>query len=312
MTKTVSKRANARQGPRKSKKAKKSGSDVVFDIVLYTLCILILIIVAYPLYFIIIASFSNPTEVSNGNVWLFPKGITLDGYREVFRYNMIWVGYRNTIFYTVLGTLVGLAVNIPAAYALSRKDLVGRKLFSFYFIFTMFFSGGLIPTYFTVRDFHFYDNPWVMIIPFSVSVYNIIIARTFFSSSLPESILEASQIDGCSNFRFFFQIALPLSKAVLAVIALYIAVAQWNSYFNALIYIRNEELKPLQLVIRNILVTNEAMVGTGDGLAALEARRLANLMKYAVIIISTVPIMCFYPFVQKHFSQGVMIGSVKG
>lgn len=228
------------------------------------------------------------------------------------RHPELWIGYRNTIVYTVLGTVIGLAVNIPAAYALSRRDLVGRKIITFYFIFTMFFNGGLIPTYFTVRDFSLYDTFWVMVLPFSVVVYHIIIARTFFDSSLPQGILDAAQIDGCGNLRFFFQIALPLSKAVLAVIALYTAVSQWNAYFNALVYIRNEELKPLQLVIRNILITNQAMAGTGDGLAAQEARRLSELMKYAVIIISTVPIMCVYPFVQKYFSQGVMIGAIKG
>lgn len=287
-------------------------NDLIFNIVLYGVSILILIVVIYPLYFIVIASFSNPTEVANGKVWFVPSQFTLDGYKEIMRHPELWIGYRNTIFYTVLGTVIGLAVNIPAAYALSRRDLVGRKLITFFFIFTMFFNGGLIPTYFTIRDFGLYDTFWVMVLPFSVVVYHIIIARTFFDSSLPQGILDAAQIDGCGNLRFFFQIALPLSKAVLAVIALYTAVSQWNAYFNALVYIRNEDLKPLQLVIRNILITNQAMAGTGDGLAAQEARRLSELMKYAVIIISTVPIMCVYPFVQKYFSQGVMIGAIKG
>ena len=287
-------------------------NDLIFNIILYGMSIIILLIVIYPLYFIVIASFSNPTEVANGKVWFVPSQFTVDGYKEIMRHSELWNGYRNTIVYTVLGTVTGLAVNIPAAYALSRRDLVGRKLITFFFIFTMFFNGGLIPTYFTIRDFGLYDTFWVMVLPFSVVVYHIIIARTFFDSSLPQGILDAAQIDGCGNLRFFFQIALPLSKAVLAVIALYTAVSQWNAYFNALVYIRNEDLKPLQLVIRNILITNQAMAGTGDGLAAQEARRLSELMKYAVIIISTVPIMCVYPFVQKYFSQGVMIGAIKG
>ena len=287
-------------------------NDLIFNIILYGMSIIILLIVIYPLYFIVIASFSNPTEVANGKVWFVPSQFTVDGYKEIMRHSELWTGYRNTIVYTVLGTVIGLAVNIPAAYALSRRDLVGRKLIPFFFIFTMFFNGGLIPTYFTIRDFGLYDTFWVMVLPFSVVVYHIIIARTFFDSSLPQGILDAAQIDGCGNLRFFFQIALPLSKAVLAVIALYTAVSQWNAYFNALVYIRNEDLKPLQLVIRNILITNQAMAGTGDGLAAQEARRLSELMKYAVIIISTVPIMCVYPFVQKYFSQGVMIGAIKG
>ena len=287
-------------------------NDLIFNIILYGMSIIILLIVIYPLYFIVIASFSNPTEVANGKVWFVPSQFTVDGYKEIMRHSELWTGYRNTIVYTVLGTVIGLAVNIPAAYALSRRDLVGRKLITFFFIFTMFFNGGLIPTYFTIRDFGLYDTFWVMVLPFSVVVYHIIIARTFFDSSLPQGILDAAQIDGCGNLRFFFQIALPLSKAVLAVIALYTAVSQWNAYFNALVYIRNEDLTPLQLVIRNILITNQAMAGTGDGLAAQEARRLSELMKYAVIIISTVPIMCVYPFVQKYFSQGVMIGAIKG
>lgn len=296
----------------KSIRRQVTGKDLAFNIVLYAICIIILLIVVYPLYFIVIASFSNPTEVANGKVWLWPSQFTVDGYKEILRHAEIWVGYRNTIFYTVVGTLIDLAVNIPAAYALSRRDLVGRKVITFYFIFTMFFNGGLIPTYFTIRDFGLYNSFWVMVLPFSVVVYHIIIARTFFDSSLPQGLLDAAQIDGCSNLRFFFQIALPLSKAVLAVIALYTAVAQWNAYFNALVYIRDDGLKPLQLIIRNILITNQSIAGTGDGLAVQEARRLSELMKYAVIIVTTVPIMCVYPFVQKYFSKGVMIGAIKG
>ena len=287
-------------------------NDLIFNIILYGISAFILLIVIYPMYFIIIASFSNPTEVANGKVWFVPSQFTVDGYKEIMRHAELWVGYRNTIVYTALGTVIGLAVNIPAVYALSRRDLVGRRVFTLFFVFTMFFGGGLIPTYFTIRNFGLYDTIWVMVLPFSVAVYHIIIARTFFDSSLPQGILDAAMIDGCGNLRFFFQIALPLSKAVLAVIALYTAVGQWNAYFNALVYIRTEELKPLQLVVRNILITNQAMAGTGDGLAAQEARRLSELMKYAVIIISTVPIMCIYPFVQKYFSQGIMIGAIKG
>lgn len=296
----------------KSIRRQVTGKDLAFNIVLYAICIIILLIVVYPLYFIVIASFSNPTEVANGKVWLWPSQFTVDGYKEILRHAEIWVGYRNTIFYTVAGTLIGLAVNIPAAYALSRRDLVGRKVITFYFIFTMFFNGGLIPTYFTIRDFGLYNSFWVMVLPFSVVVYHIIIARTFFDSSLPQGLLDAAQIDGCSNLRFFFQIALPLSKAVLAVIALYTAVAQWNAYFNALVYIKDDGLKPLQLIIRNILITKQSIAGPGDGLSAQEARRLSELMKYAVIIVTTVPIMCVYPFVQKYFSKGVMIGAIKG
>lgn len=284
--------------------------DIIFDIIVYFLCTLAIIIVAYPLYFMIIASFSNPNEVAGGNVWFWPKGFTLDGYKAILENSQIWTGYRNTIIYTLVGTFINLAVNIPAAYALSRKDLVGRGFFTFYFVFTMFFNGGLIPTYFVIKDFGLYDTFWVMVLPFSVAVYNMIIARTFFANSLPQGLWDAAQIDGCSNTRFFFQMALPLSKAVLAVIALYSAVAHWNSYFNALIYLKDQDLIPLQLVLRNILIISESL-SEGNGEAAIIARRMASLIKYAVIIVSTVPIMCMYPFVQKYFSQGVMIGAIK-
>ena len=287
-------------------------NDLIFNIILYGMSIIILLIVIYPLYFIVIASFSNPTEVANGKVWFVPSQFTVDGYKEIMRHSELWTGYRNTIVYTVLGTVTGLAVNIPAAYALSRRDLVGRKLITFFFIFTMFFNGGLIPTYFTIRDFGLYDTFWVMVLPFSVVVYHIIIARTFFDSSLPQGILDAAQIDGCGNLTFFFKIVLPLSKAVIAVIALWSAVGHWNAYFNALIYLRSDVLQPLQIVLRNILISNQTMSMMMTGTAVTEARQAAELIKYGVIVVSSAPIMCMYPFVQKYFNQGAMIGAVKG
>ncbi|MDU2241375.1 MAG: carbohydrate ABC transporter permease [Paenibacillus sp.] len=286
-------------------------SDRVMEVLLYVFSVLFLIVLMYPLYFIVIASFSDPSTVANGQVWFVPKGFTLDGYKELFKHENIWIGYRNTILYTVVGTAIGLVVNVSAAYALSRKDLVGRKFLSLFFIFTMFFSGGLIPTFLTIRDFHLYDTFLVMVLPFSVIVYDIIVARTFFQSSIPEDLWEAAQIDGCGNLRYFAQIVLPLSKAIIAVLGLWIAVGYWNSYFNALIYLKNPDLHPLQLVLRNILITNQMQSGMGTGEAAQIALRLANLMRYSVIIIATVPIMCVYPFLQKYFNQGVMIGAVK-
>ena len=278
---------------------------------LYVFAVLFLIVLIYPLYFIVIASFSDPSAVAGGQVWLYPKGFTLDGYRELLKHDRIWIGYRNTILYTAVGTAIGLAVNIGAAYALSRKDLVGRKFFSLYFIFTMFFSGGLIPTFLTIRDFQLYDTFLVMVLPFSVVVYNVIVARTFFQSSIPGDLWEAAQIDGCGNLRYFFQVVLPLSKAIIAVLGLWIAVGYWNSYFNALIYLKDPNLHPLQLILRNILITNQMQSGLGSGEAAQIALRLANMMRYSVIIVATVPILCLYPFVQKYFNQGVMIGAVK-
>ncbi len=281
------------------------------EVMVYTFAAIFLVILIYPLYFIVIASFSDPSAVGSGQVNLVPKGFTLDGYKELFRHDNIWAGYRNTIFYTIVGTAIGVIVNISAAYAMSRKELVGRNGLSIFFIITMFFNGGLIPTFMTIRDLHLYNTFWVMVVPFSVSVYNIIVARTFFQTSIPNDLWEAAQLDGCGHIRYFIRVVLPLSKAIVAVLGLWIAVSQWNSYFNALIYLKKQNLYPLQLVLRNILITNQMQSSLGSGEAAQIAMRLANLMRYSVIIVATVPIMCVYPFIQKYFNQGVMIGAVK-
>lgn len=290
----------------------KKSHDGAINAILYAAAFLILLVVIYPLYFIVIASFSDPSAVAGGQVWLLPKGVTLDGYRELLRHRDLWVGYWNTILYTVFGTLIGLAVNVPAAYAFSRRDMPGRRVLMTIFIFTMFFNGGLIPTFLTIKRFQMYNTFWVMVLPFSVSVFNIIVARTFFQSSIPGELWDAAQIDGCGNLRYFFQMVLPLSKAILAVLTLWMAVGQWNSYFTALIYLKDQSLYPLQLVLRNILITGQMQAALGTGEAAQIALRLANLMRYSVIIVATVPIMCVYPFVQKYFNKGVMIGAVKG
>lgn len=286
--------------------------DKVFRFFLYLISGFILLIVLYPLYFVVIASFSDPSAVASGQVWLVPKGLTLDGYKELFRHNEIWTGYANTILYTIVGTFIGVAVNIFAAYALSKKDLVGRKVLMWLFVFTMFFNGGLVPTFITIKDFGLYNTFWVMVLPFSVSVYNIIVARTFFENTIPAELNDAAKIDGCGNIYYFFKIVLPLSKAILAVIALWTAVGMWNSYFNALVYLKDSWRFPLQLALRNILITNNLQMSFGSGEAMQIALRLSNLMRYSVIIVSTLPIMCVYPFAQKYFNQGVMIGAVKG
>ena len=293
-------------------KVRSQRSDVAFNIILYAACTLLLLLILYPLWFIVIASFSDPSAVAGGHVWLLPVGFTLDGYEELLKQANVWIGYRNTIAYTLVGTLIALAVNIPAAYALSRRDLWGRRALMGLYVFTMFFSGGLIPTFLTIQQVGLYNTFWVMVLPFFVSAYNIIVARTFFQNSLPAELWDAAQVDGCGNLRFFFTMALPLSKAVVSVIALWTAVGQWNSYFNALIYIRDGSLHPLQLIMRNILITNQSFAALGTGEAAIIAMRKANLVRYAMIIVSTVPIMCVYPFIQKYFDQGVMIGSIKG
>lgn len=293
-------------------KVKKSKSDRIFDFFLYLIAAIIVIIMVYPMYFILIASISNPTDVSLGNIVLFPKGINFKGYQKLMEYSQLWVGYKNTLIYTSLGTIASLIFNIPAAYALSRKDLCGRKLFTLFYLIPMFFTGGLIPTYMVIKDFELLDTIWVMVVPFSVITYYIIVARTFFANSIPGDLWEAAQLDGCGNLNFFFRIVLPLSKAVIAVIALWTAVGQWNSYFNALIYLRSPELQPLQLVLRNILISNQTISAQSSGAAAVEAKQMADLIKYAIIVISSAPIMCMYPFVQKYFNQGVMLGSLKG
>ena len=292
-------------------KRKALSKDRFTNILFYIIAIIMSLLVVYPLWFVIIASFSNPADVANGEVWLWPKKWDLSGYKELFKQEQIWISYRNTIIYTVVGTFIALAVNIPAGYAMSRRDLAGKKWINVFYLIPMFISGGLIPTYFVVKNFGLLDSFWVMVLPFSVSTYNIIVARTFFKSSLPETLWEAAQIDGCGTIRYFFQFALPLSKAVLAVIGLWTAVGIWNSWFNALIYIQNEALQPLQLLLRRILISNQSLLGAATGTMAQELRQLSDMMKYASIVISTLPIMCLYPFLQKYFNQGVMIGAVK-
>ena len=285
---------------------------LAFGITLYGAALVVMAIVVYPVWFIVVASFSDPTAVSTGKVWFLPVGFTLDGYRALLANGTIWIGYRNTILYAIAGTFIALAVNVPAAYALSRTDLAFRWPITIYFLITMFFSGGLIPTFLVVQDFGLYDTFWVMVLPFSVSIYNIIVARTFFQGNIPSELREAAEMEGCGNIRFFFTMVLPLSKAIISVLALWSLVGHWNSYFTALVYLRDAALYPLQLILRNILVSNQMMSAMGTGEAAQIALRTASLIRYAAIIVATLPVMLMYPFVQKHFNQGVMIGAVKG
>lgn len=283
-------------------------SEKLFNIVTYIIGFLIILIILYPLYFVLIASVSDPNYVRNGMTLLLPKGVTLDAYKMVFEDKQVWKGYYNTIIYTLGATLFSLLVLMPAAYALSRKDFAFKGPISIYFLITMFFNGGLIPTYLQIMKFGLLDTFWVMVIPFSVSVYHLIVARTYFSSSIPDELYEASTLDGCSNTIFFVKIVLPLSKAILAVIGLYVAVGSWNGYYNALIYLNDDNRKPLQIVLRSILLMSQVdQTGSWD-----DKVRKAEMLKYALIVVSTVPIMCVYPFLQKYFAKGVMIGSVKG
>jgi putative aldouronate transport system permease protein len=289
-------------------------SDIVFDSFIALTSVFVFLIIAYPLYFVIIASVSDSTLVSTGQVFLWPKGISLFGYTEIFGDMRIWNGYKNTIIYTTLGTFVNLLFTLPAAYALSRPEFRARRVLMFVFVVTMFFSGGLIPTYLLIKGLNMTNTMWVFIFPFCVNVYNLIITRTFFETAIPRELYEAAAIDGCSHFRFFAKVAMPLSKAVISVIGLYYAVAHWNDFFTALIYVRDNELVPLQIVLRDILLSNQVFAsgaGTG-GASGGYAQRYADQIKYGVIIVSTLPILIVYPFMQKYFEKGVLIGSVKG
>ena len=289
----------------------RSGSDRAFDIALAVICGLIFISVLYPLYFVVLASFSDPIQVAGGKVWLWTNQPTLDGYKKVFEYEKLWIGYRNTIVYAVVGVAAHLLVTIPAAYALSRKDAMLRGPIMMLFTITMFFGGGIVPTYLIYKSFGMLDTIWVMTLPGCVSVYNLIIARTFFQSNIPGELLDAARIDGCDDFRFFAQIVVPLSSAIIAVVMLYQVVGIWNSYMDGLLYLSSDSKIPLQLVLREILVKNSVdggQMGMGDD----ELENLKEQMKYCVIVVSTLPMMILYPFVQKFFTKGVMIGSIKG
>lgn len=296
-----------------TKTIKRSREDLIFDIVTTILLCIVFVIVAYPLFFVVIASVSDPYLVLNGDVMLFPRGLNFDSYKRIFSDSSIWTGYRNTILYTVCGTALNVALTMSLAFPLSRKYFSGRKAITSILLITMYFSGGMIPTYLLVKNMGLRDTFWVMILLGAVSAYNVIIARTFLESNISGELEEAASIDGCSKIRFFFSMVLPLSKAIIAVLVLYYAVAHWNDYMRGLIYLDSAERYPLQLVIRSILISTQAVAVDSTDIADIDARmKLAEAMKYGVIIVSCLPTLMIYPFVQKHFVKGVMIGSVKG
>ena len=292
------------------KKRRESRSDRIFYAVNLAILFLLAAIVVYPLYFIVIASISNADAVLGGRVFLYPVDITLVGYSKIVERTDVWRGYLNTIIYTFLSTLLSLFVTILAGWALSRKTLPFRKFFMVFFIITMFFGGGLIPFYNVVSSLGLLDTIWAIILPSALSAWNLFMTKTFFEVGIPESMVEAAEIDGAGQVRTFLSVVLPLSKAIMAVMALYYAVGQWNSYFNAMIFLQDEEMYPLQLVLREILIASETTTG-GSGETILEQYRLANQLKYVSVIVSSLPVIVLYPFVQKYFAQGVMIGSLK-
>ncbi|WP_442953074.1 carbohydrate ABC transporter permease [Paenibacillus sp. Soil750] len=290
---------------------KRKSDEKVFDAVVNGLAFLIVVVVLYPLLFIVSASFSDPALVLNGEVILLPKQITLEAYQNVFQNEQIWNGYANTILYTAVGTIINLIMTTLAAYPLSRPDLPGRGIIMVFITLTMFFSGGLIPSYLLVKNLGMVDTMWALVIPGAIATYNLIVMRTYFQSNIPWEIQEAAHMDGCSNWKLLTHVILPLSKPIMAVMVLFYAVGHWNSFFNALIYIRSKDLYPLQLVLREVLMVSQADVV--DSSVGLESKiLLAESIKYVVIIISSLPVLLMYPFVQKHFVKGVMIGSLKG
>ena len=293
---------------------RRSVSDWVVDIVIWLLIALVVVAIVYPIWFIVIASVSDQTMVSQGKVFLLPAKMNFGGYAKVFTDSRIWVGYRNTIFYSVAGTALNMLVTIPAAFALSRREFKPLRVILFLMTFTMFFSGGMIPSFLLYKQLGLLNSVWVFILPGAVSVWNLIVARSFFESSIPESLHDAAQIDGLGYFGYFLRIVLPLSSAILAVMTLYYFVGHWNDFFTGLVYIRDADKLPLQNVLRSILLSNQTNI-TGQssgGMDVVQQRDFANQIKYGVIIVSTLPLLVLYPFLQKYFNKGVMIGAVKG
>ena len=298
-----------------------SVGDRTFVIVMYVVLIVLLVVMMYPLIFVISASFSNPKAVAGGRMILWPVEPSLDGYKYLMQYTEIWSGYANTFFYAIVGTVLNLVATLPCAYAMSRKDLKGRKFLMVFFMITMYFSGGLIPGYLNVKQLGLLDTRTVILINGLVSTYNLIVCRTFFMTSIPMEIQEAAIIDGCDDFQIFNRIVFPLSKAITVVMALYYGVGRWNSYFTEMIYLKDRGKYPLQLFLREILTKSTfAQTAMAEGktfsveemMALIKQADTANMLKYGIIVISTAPMLLIYPFLQKYFEKGVMIGSVKG
>ncbi len=288
-------------------------NDKIFYIIITAILTFFFILVLYPCIFVISASFSSGTAVQSGKVVLFPVDFSLEGYRTVFNTHTVWIGFRNSLFYTAIGTLINIVMTMTAAYCLSRHDLPGRNGIMLLFTFTMFFSGGLIPTYMVVQSLGILNTRWALLLPGAIGVYNLIVARTFIINTIPGELLEASQMDGCSDTMYYLKVVLPLSKAIIAVLVLFYGVGHWNAYFNAMIYLHNKDLYPLTLYLREILMASQIDPSTVQD-PELQARLadMVGVIKYSLIMVSMIPVLIIYPFVQKYFVKGVMIGSVKG
>jgi putative aldouronate transport system permease protein len=295
-----------------SRTIKESAGDKVFLIAIYAILSVVLIVVLYPLIYVLSSSFSSPSAVSSGSVWLWPVDFSLKGYKALLNTPQILTGYGNSLFYTSVGTIISVTLTVMIAYPLSRRSFFGRNGLMMLITFTLLFSGGLIPTYMVVKELGLIDTRWALLIPNAIWVWQVIIARSFFQNSIPEELLEASEIDGCSDLRFIWSVVIPLSKPILAVLVLMYAVGQWNSYFDGLIYLKSADKFPLQLILRSIIIQNNSGNTVADALKQVERQQLSDLLKYSLIVVATLPVLIIYPFVQRYFVQGMLVGSVKG
>ena len=296
-----------RKGP-----IRQSAGDRAFNIVNAVVMTLITVVIVYPLYYVLLASITDPVIVNSGKLLFYPESPYFEGYARAFDYAPLWTGYGNTLKYTVVGTAVALLCTIPAGYALSRMDLPGRRVIMFLFTFTMFFSGGIIPLYLVIKSLHMYDTIWAIELPVAVSAYNLIVCRSFFDTGIPTEMLEAARIDGCTDFKFFFRIVIPLSSTIIAVMCLFYATALWNMFFNPLMFLSGKENMPLQVVLRDLVLMNQATSMTNNAEEIAMRQKLVEQLKYCIVVLAAAPLLIVYPFLQKYFAKGVMVGAVKG
>lgn len=299
-------------GPTKKWFARETTSDKILLITFYILLSLLVLFVLYPITFVISSSFSSPNAVNSGKVVLLPVDFTTIGYEMILQYKPLWIGFMNSAIYAIGSGILGTSLTLLAAYPLSRKDFVGKNVIMMFMVFTMFFGGGLIPYYLLLSRLDLIDKRLVMILPGAVSVFHMIIARTFLQANIPDELFDAASVDGCSHFRFFWSVVLPLSTPIIAILFLFAAVGAWNSYFNALVFLRTQELMPIQIVLRNVLIQNQRFGSYGFVSLEMQKLKMNDLLKFGMIVIGSLPLMIAYPFVQKHFVKGVLIGSIKG
>ena len=296
----------------KSTKISLSRGDKVYYVIAYFAAVLVALVTLYPLYFVLIASISDPNAVAAGEVYLLPRNFMTSAYERIFQYKLVWTSYLNSIYYTVFGTAINVTMTMIAAFVMSRRRLVGGKLITWMMLFTMYFGGGIIPTYLNIRSLKMLNTVWAMVLPGAISTYNLIVAKSFFEQSIPQELYESARLDGCGSLRTLISIVLPLSKAILAVLVLYYGVAHWNAYFNSLIYLRDSSKHPLQVVLRNILLLGQTEQMGSNDVGMGEKIKMVEAIKYSVIVVSSVPILLLYPLAQRYFVSGVMIGAVKG